>query len=554
MKRHRLFLATLAALAIAFGAVLGATGAVRAQSDPLTLDDFDDRDSVSASEYTVRATHVNRVVRDVATDAEDILFGTQDGERRTNALAELTPPAQVTGLTATADDHDSINVEWDAVTDATGYVVEWDDDSAFGSSTTATVASGSTTSHQITGLAENTEYYVRVYATRTGAADGTVSDTVTATTLLPTPAQVTGVNATADDHDSISVNWNAVTDADGYVVQWDDDSAFGNPAEATLSQGTATSHQISGLTEDTEYYVRVYATRTGAPDGDVSSAASAETDLQAPDRVTGLTADTATDVSVSLSWDLATRAGGYIVQWRETGETFDADRQRVTETLTLTVTGLDPVTAYWFRVTGTRSGAPNGQPSAAIQRRTETAPTPAQVTGLTATAISDTEIRVEWSAATSATGYVVQWHEDGGQYSDDMQAVVPGTVAIIEDLDAATVYLVRVYGTRAGAVDGAPSAEDSATTEIAPVHLWAHRFPGGVVGAQLALSIFGGVFSGIKLRKFRSPRREASILIFMCLGGLILPVLGIGNLFWTAGIAALVGLAALAVIFTNSRS
>ena len=81
-------------------------------------------------------------------------------------------------------------VTWTAVDTATGYTVQWKSGGQ-GYNTTnrqATVTSGSTTSHTITGLANGTEYTVQVSATRTGANDGPPSDEMTGTPTVTTPA------------------------------------------------------------------------------------------------------------------------------------------------------------------------------------------------------------------------------------------------------------------------------------------------------------------------------------------------------------------------------
>ena len=112
---------------------------------------------------------------------------------------------------------------------------------------------------------------------------------------------------------------------------------------------------------------------------------------------------------------------------------------------------------------------------------------------------------------------------------------------------------MRVIGTRAYAANGPASAADSATTEQARFKVWSDRFPGGALAAQLALAAFGGVLSGVKFRRMKSPLREASILIVICLASLILPIMGVGNIFWTGGIALLIALSSIAVIFLASR-
>ena len=80
---------------------------------------------------------------------------------------------QVTGV-AVEPGNARLAVSWTAVGNATGYKVQWKSGSEDYDATDrqATIASGSTTSHTITGLANATRYTVRVSATRTGADDG----------------------------------------------------------------------------------------------------------------------------------------------------------------------------------------------------------------------------------------------------------------------------------------------------------------------------------------------------------------------------------------------
>ena len=147
---------------------------------------------------------------------------------------------------------------------------------------------------------------------------------------------------------------------------------------------------------------------------------------------------------------------------------------------------------------------------------------------------------------------MVQWDVDPAFPNPDGAAVV-GTGVIIENLKAETEYFVRVYGTRAYASDGRPSATDSATTDEPRIRTWTDRVPGGEMAAQLMLIAFAGVFAGVRFKGQKSPRREAIITGVMSLAALILPAFGMGNSWWVIGIALLVFLSSVAVIFAASR-
>ena len=202
-------------------------------------------------------------------------------------------PGQVTGVEVTPGTG-RLKVDWNAVTNADGYKVQWKSGtetftSAAANSREATVTSGSTTSHTITGLTNGTAYDVQVIATRTNAADETPSAPASGTPGAA-PGQVTGVEVTPGTG-RLKVDWDAVTNADGYKVQWKSGAetfadAAANSREATVTSGSTTRHTITGLTNGTAYDVQVIATRTNADDG-TPSAPATDTPSQTV-RITGV--------------------------------------------------------------------------------------------------------------------------------------------------------------------------------------------------------------------------------------------------------------------------
>ena len=84
-------------------------------------------------------------------------------------------------------------VNWTAVDNATGYKVEWKSGNEnYDANRQATVTRGSSARHTIRGLANDTEYTVRVIATRTGANDGPPSEEATGTPVADTPTDPGG--------------------------------------------------------------------------------------------------------------------------------------------------------------------------------------------------------------------------------------------------------------------------------------------------------------------------------------------------------------------------
>ena len=83
------------------------------------------------------------------------------------------------------------------------------------------------------------------------------------------PARVTGVTL-SPTNDSITVSWDAATDADEFKVQWAEAGGafvsldFGVTDRTDSVDGALTSHTIGGLDSVTAYIVRVVARTYGA--------------------------------------------------------------------------------------------------------------------------------------------------------------------------------------------------------------------------------------------------------------------------------------------------
>jgi len=85
-----------------------------------------------------------------------------------SGITQLNTP---TNFTATAASQTQINLAWDAVANATGYVVDRATNSSFTTGLVSGIYSGSGTSYNNTGLTAGTTYYFRVLATAAGYTD-----------------------------------------------------------------------------------------------------------------------------------------------------------------------------------------------------------------------------------------------------------------------------------------------------------------------------------------------------------------------------------------------
>ena len=396
--------------------------------------------------------------------------------------------AQVTGV-GVVPGNAQLVVTWTAVDNATGYTVQWTSGGQGYNSgdRQATVTSGSTTSHTITGLANGTEYTVQVSATRTGANDGPPSDEMTGTpfTTPPPPvtdlAQVLGVSVTPGNAQLV-VTWTAVDTATGYTVQWKSGGQGYNTTnrQATVTSGSTTSHTITGLANGTEYTVQVSATRTGANDGPPS------------DEMTGTpTVPTAAGIAVSTAAltvteqdstgdgytvvldteptaDVVVTVAGHVgtdVTANPTALTFTMSNWETAQTVTVTADDDADTTDDSVALTHSAASADSGYSGIAIAGVAVTVNDndTAQVTGV-GVVPGNAQLVVTWTAVDNATGYTVQWTSGGQGYnSGDRQATVTSgstTSHTITGLANGTEYTVQVSATRTGANDGPPVGRD----------------------------------------------------------------------------------------------
>ena len=310
---------------------------------------------------------------------------------------------------------------------------------------------------------------------------GIAIDEVAVTVSDNDTARVTGVTVTSGDA-QLAVNWTAVDNATGYQVQWKSGGQDYNTGDRqfTVTSGSTTSHTITGLTNGTEYTVRVSATRTGANDGPPS--AEAKGTPAAPGVTVSTTALTVTEedttgdsYTVALDTEptadvTVTVAGhaGTDVTPNPTTLTFTASNWDAAQTVTVTAGDDADTTDDSVALTHSAASADNDYGGIAIDEVAVTVSDndTARVTGLTVTS-GDARLAVNWAAVDNATGYKVQWKSGGQDYNTgDRQFTVPSgttTSHTITGLTNGTEYTARVSATRTGANDGPPSAEAKGT-------------------------------------------------------------------------------------------
>jgi len=201
----------------------------------------------------------------------------------------------------------------------------------------------------------------------------------------------TGVVAAGTSSRSITISWNAVTDASWYYIYRSDNVS--GPYVEISTYSSATSYTNSNLSPHTTFYYKV-----AARDGLQSVAVSATTFLVAP---TGVSATSETASSITISWDDLSGATGYRIH--RAANSFDPDSKIYTSTSTsFTDTGLPSNVQCSYQVSG-YNNITGGDNSQQVSVTTLLKPP----TGVTAEGTSSSSITISWNAVTDASYYYI---------------------------------------------------------------------------------------------------------------------------------------------------
>jgi fibronectin type 3 domain-containing protein len=163
------------------------------------------------------------------------------------------------------------------------------------------------TSYTNSNLATYTTFYYKVAACSSCGYSsevlGELSAAVSATTFLVAPS---GVNATSETSNSITISWNNLQDATAYRIF---KSGTSNGTYTEIGTSTSNSYTDTGLPTNVQYYYKVSGYNS-ITEGDNSSYVYATTLLKAP---TGVTTTVNSSNKITISWNAVTDANGYYV-------------------------------------------------------------------------------------------------------------------------------------------------------------------------------------------------------------------------------------------------
>lgn len=290
---------------------------------------------------------------------------------------------------------------WNPAERAEGYDLKRTD-----SSGSAIVINVTDTTYTDTDLVRDTTYTYKLQANNAGGSSG-YGDALSA--VLPSPPLVPQGFSAVSGTASITLSWQAVANAIGYIIEAD-----GKAKEV----GNVTTYTFGNLPKGTEHKYRILAYNLGG-----SSAYTGELKaLTLLDTPTNITA-AATNSRIIMSWSPVEGAAGYEVNigsstYPVTGNTYSCEN-------------LAPSTLYTYKVRAVNKVSTGGWSS---EGTVTTLPNPPSNITVAAASIS---LTVNWSPAAGATGYDVM-------VDNRLISGITGTSCTIEGLQPSTQHTVKV--------------------------------------------------------------------------------------------------------------
>jgi subtilisin family serine protease len=256
---------------------------------------------------------------------------------------------------------------------------------------------------------------------------------------LPDPPQApSGLGASAVSSSAIDLSWTDGSDNErGFVIERKD-GAEGTYAAVANPGADTTTYADTGLDEGTFYGYRISAVNAGGASG-YSNEAGDTTYPATPSR---LSAETVTSSGTTLTWrDNSSSEEGFSIERMAPGGTYEEISRVNADVTSYSDTGLSQFTTYYYRVRSYRSGDYSAYSETANVTTKMAAPT-----GMSATAISETEIDLVWSDnSNDEEGFIIERKAGvSGTYGETGR--VPANAEAYSDTGLApgTTYYYRV--------------------------------------------------------------------------------------------------------------
>ena len=320
-------------------------------------------------------------------------------------IAGKTRIPNVAKFTGSAVSQTAVKLDWSKNDKATGYVIEQYKGGKW--TALATTKNNTTLTFTVKGLADDTAYSFRIksYRTVNGVTDFSEYTSVKAKTLL---GNVKTFTATATGTTAIKLDWSKNNKATAYVIEQYKGGKW--TVLATTKNNTTLTFTVKGLAKGTTYSFRIKSFRKtgGTTEFSEYTAIKAATLL---DGVSDLKVTSVTGSWITLEWAKNDKATGYAIEQYKGGKWTVIATTKNNTTLKFTVKGLKNDTTYSFRIRAykTSGGVTAYSDYVRIAGKTRI-PNVATFKG---SAVSASEVKLDWSKNDKATGYVIEQYKGG---------------------------------------------------------------------------------------------------------------------------------------------
>ncbi|MBN1671106.1 MAG: fibronectin type III domain-containing protein, partial [Kiritimatiellae bacterium] len=280
------------------------------------------------------------------------------------------------------------------------------------------------------------------------------------------PSAPSSLAASATSSTAVTLTWqdNSSNETAFKIDRSTDGSTWSRIKE---TGSNVTTYTDSGLAAGQKYYYRVKASNSVGDSG-YSNVASATTSQNVPAAPSGATASATSSTAITITWtDNSSNETGFKLDRRQSGT--DA-WVRITQTganvTRYTDSGLSAGTQYYYMVKATSSAGDSDYSNVAAATTAEGLP--AQPSGVAATALSTTQIKLTWQDNSSnETQFKIRRSLDGVDFDtlEPVYAAANATTLTDSGLTPGTTYSYKMRSENAAGVS-AYTTPVSATTQL----------------------------------------------------------------------------------------
>ena len=347
-----------------------------------------------------------------------------------------TLPSVVAGFKTKSKSYNSITLQWNKNTSATGYELQkWN-----GKKWVALIkiTKNSTTTYTVKSLKASTTYKYRIRAYKT-IGKATQYSGYKELSVNTNPSNMSGFKAKSKSYNSITLQWNKNTSATGYELQkWNGKKWV---ALTKITKNSTTTYTVKSLKASATYKYRIRAYKTIGKATQYSGYKELSVNTN-PSNMSGFKAKSKSYNSITLQWNKNTSATGYELQKWNGKKWVALTKITKNSTTTYTVKSLKASSTYKYRIRAYKTIGKATQYSGYKELSVNT--NPSNMSGFKAKRIAKTSVTLQWKKNTSATGYEIQkWN--GKKWVSAAKVTKNSTVtSTVKNLKKNTSYKFRI--------------------------------------------------------------------------------------------------------------